>query len=42
MAKTNGIGRRMADFYFEITDEDGETQTVGSDEASADEEEEEE
>ena len=41
MAK-NSIGRRMADFYFEITDADGNTQVFSSADAQEDEIEEEE
>jgi hypothetical protein len=38
----NSIGRRMADFYFEITDADGNTKVYSSADAQEDEMEEEE
>jgi hypothetical protein len=33
----NSIGRRMADFYFELTGPDGETQVFSSADADEDE-----
>jgi hypothetical protein len=42
MTEENGIGSRMADFYFEITSPDGETQVFGSTEGNDDENEEDE
>jgi hypothetical protein len=41
MAK-NSIGRRMSDFYFELTDPDGKTQVFSSAEADEDDAEEQE
>jgi hypothetical protein len=38
----SGFGRRMADFYFELTGLDGEAQVFSSAEADEDEAEEEE
>jgi hypothetical protein len=39
MAKTSGIDKRMADFYFKLEGPNGEVQTFESSSAQADEEE---